>query len=89
MEYLKVGRVCTLHWSSKISRRQCFFYFKLKDQFIVEHKSKHQEYFADEWDDINVDKGFLDQLSDINHNLENGCKLLQVYTAMTNIKPKV
>ncbi|XP_023343364.1 transmembrane protein 183 [Eurytemora carolleeae] len=76
-----VGRVCTLHWSSKLSRSQCFFYFKLKDQFITENKSKHQEYFVEEWEEINVDKGFLDKLSDINHNPENGCKLLQVCCA--------
>ena len=86
---MKVGRVCTLHWSSKLSRRQCFFYFKLKDQFIIENKSKHQEYFAEEWEEINVDKGFLDKLSDINHNPENGCKLLQVFLFFKHPKTKL
>jgi len=73
-----VGRVCTLHWTSKISRQQCYFYFKLKDPHTSQQKYKHTEFFAEESDDFCVSRRLLDDLSDINHNTEQGCKLLQV-----------
>jgi len=78
-----LGRTCMLHWSQQHSKRQCFFYFKLKDcSSATRLFSTHQDHFEEEDDEetdsFGVDRGLLDNLSNINYNTEDGCCLLQV-----------
>jgi len=81
--HLLTGRICLVNWSNKIAKKTVFFYFKLKDPNLKTNLTNcDQEYdISDDDEDIGDSqhtKKLIDDLSDIGHNPEEGCRILQV-----------
>jgi len=90
--HLLVGGICDMSWASKVGRKQCNFYFKIREHHTqaASHKliyREEEEESEDEGEELKQQQ-FLDQLEDINYNQEKGCKVLQVNsTCWSRIPP--
>ena len=80
------GSYCTLHWTRRVAQKQVLFFFKLRD------KCERKTMWLDgreagggagtSWEHLEdseeTNETFLNEMSDIHHNPEDGCRVLQV-----------
>jgi len=84
--HMLTGKVCLVNWSNKVAKRSVYYYFKLKDIGKINKAAKlcDTEVYdvSDDEDDgigdFQQTKQLINELSDINYNPEEGCKILQV-----------
>lgn len=88
-----IGTRCTVHWTQKVAQKQVFFFFKLRNKFGEERVKRTrergkegvegEEAGCDNFDDEEDGREgrFLEEMGDIMHNSEEGCKVLQVGAA--------
>jgi len=94
--HLLTGKVCLVNWSNKVGKKSVYYYFKLADSHVKNSKAvKHcDDVISDDEDDYIGDRKqreqLISELSDINHNPEDGCCVLQVTgTCWSSIPPVI
>ena len=93
------GRLCAGQRCSRVGRRAAYYYFTLREAGQVARAGSEKEYEEaweeeEDWEEgEEVEMGdtrhLLARLTDIHHNTEEGCKLLQVTTASWAAVPPV
>ena len=93
-----IGTTCMLHWTKRSAQKQVTFFFKLRDAAAVEGKVTRRERVEEKEDwynetredeDQGRDENFLEEMSDIDHNPEEGCRVMQVGSAAWSKVPPV
>ena len=88
------GNMCVTQSTNRMSRKACYHYFKLKTPTVTVKILEDDDHVA-EFDEDNQflqtksTRKFLQDLSDIHHNPEEGCRLLQVSCAAWSSLPPV
>ena len=79
------GNICLLQSSSRVGNKATYFYFKLRSasqRVKIEHDEDNVEYEEDDqYLETAATRKLISDLSDINHNPEEGCRLLQISCA--------
>jgi len=85
------GNICILNWSNKVAKKTVYYYFKLCGNKAANTKYNYynEDIDIDEDDCIGDTKQLLNDLSDIKHNPEEGCRVLQVMAACWSAPPPV
>jgi len=88
------GNICILQSSNRVGKRSVYHYFKLKNtRESIQIQNVDQDFEIDDEDQcFGGDKSareLISNLSDINYNSEDGCKLLQVSAAHWSSMPPV
>ena len=92
-----IGATCMLHWTKRSAQKQVTFFFKLRDAAVegkgvrkgrVEEK---EDWFKETGEDVDEEReeSFLEEMSDIGHNPEEGCRVMQVGSAAWSKVPPV
>jgi len=82
-----VGSYCSIHWTRRVAMKQVFFFFKLREKCAGNLWRKNrgggkEGQDCDNFDDTDeINEDFLEELSDIQYNPEEGCHVLQVGAA--------
>ena len=83
-----------LHWTKRSAQKQVTFFFKLRDAAVdgkgvrrgrVEEK---EDWLKEHGEDVD-EESFLEEMSDIGHNPEEGCRVMQVGSAAWSKVPPV
>ena len=83
-----------LHWTKRSAQKQVTFFFKLRDAAVdgkgvrrgrVEEK---EDWSKEHGEDVD-EESFLKEMSDIGHNPEEGCRVMQVGSAAWSKVPPV
>jgi len=92
-----IGATCMLHWTKRSAQKQVTFFFKLRDAAVdrkvarrgrVEEK---EDWYKEHGEDVEEgeEERFLEEMSDIGHNPEEGCRVMQVGSAAWSKVPPV
>jgi len=81
-----IGATCMLHWTKKSAQKQVTFFFKLRDASVDgrgvtrERIEAKEDWYRETGEDVDQES-FLEEMSDIGHNPEEGCRVMQVGSA--------
>ena len=86
-----------LHWTKRSAQKQVTFFFKLRDAAVdrkvmrrgrVEEK---EDWYKEHGEGVEEgeEERFLEEMSDIGHNPEEGCRVMQVGSAAWSKVPPV
>ena len=87
-----------LHWTKRAAQKQVTFFFKLRDAAAVEGKGvrrgrveEKEDWYKEHGEDVEEreEERFLEEMSDIGHNPEEGCRVMQVGSAAWSKVPPV
>ena len=93
-----IGATCMLHWTKRSAQKQVTFFFKLRDAAVegkevrrgrAEEKEDWLKEHGEDVDEEGREESFLEEMSDIGHNPEEGCRVMQVGSAAWSKVPPV
>ena len=86
-----------LHWTKRSAQKQVTFFFKLRDAAVDrkvvrrERVEEKEDWYKEHGEDVEEgeEERFLEEMSDIGHNPEEGCRVMQVGSAAWSKVPPV